>query len=293
VVFALSGGRLWVTTARSSVKARALEADLRVAGLVRDGDVAVAFRGRARTYDALDPLTWPAAAVRAPSLTRAAARFTLKNLRFFAGYAVDARQVPLSWTPPGRVFVRIDLDAGQVLMDGQVVDGWGDWGSRITSPATFGSLSRHRSIDLRAPAVVREAVGLPRSRGEGAVALEASPAGPLTVLPARWRRVATEGAFDVALTRDVAALAETGRPEVRTALTMDHADQWRASLMRGVLLQGSGAVFDPRAIRSGRRSLQERLRLMAGPSAEDSVLVRIRPSRVVWWQGWSSGAAGG
>ena len=43
VVYALDGSRLWVTTARTSVKARVVRAGSEVAGLVRSGDVVVCF----------------------------------------------------------------------------------------------------------------------------------------------------------------------------------------------------------------------------------------------------------
>ena len=46
VVFALHGSSLWVTTSRSSVKARTWRRDDRVGGLVRDGRRAVTFAGR-------------------------------------------------------------------------------------------------------------------------------------------------------------------------------------------------------------------------------------------------------
>jgi hypothetical protein len=292
VVFAISSGRLWMTTSRSSVKARAIAVDPGVAGLVRRGDVAVTFRGRVRTYDALDPLTWPAAAFRARDLTRAAARFTVKNLRFFAGYAVDAHRVPWSWTPPGRVFARIELTAGRVLDRGEVIDGWGEWGTGLASHPAFRALPSSRPIDLRAPRSVREAVGLPVAKGAGVVAFEAPQ---LTVLPARWRRVAAEGAYDVVLPRRDAELAEVEVADVPAALTVDHASEWRASGMSGLQLQGAGSVFDPARTRIGRRLLGARLEAAVGRlhgGVGEGVLVRLRPSRVVWWQGWSSGAAG-
>ena len=117
VVFARSGEQLWVTTARDSVKARAWRADPTVAGLVRDGDRSTMFSGRVSLYDALDPGTWARSFAAAPSLGRATMGFVTRNARFFAGYAVDARRVPLAWTPPGRVFAvdrrRTDGDRGR------------------------------------------------------------------------------------------------------------------------------------------------------------------------------------
>src|SRR5439155_17556744 len=110
LVFAYSGGRIWLTTSRRSVKARAWKLDPAVAGLVRFGELSVAFTGTRRAYDALDRSTWGAAVAGATSIARASAGFSKKNAKFFAGYALDARQIPLAWTPPGRVFVVIDLE---------------------------------------------------------------------------------------------------------------------------------------------------------------------------------------
>ena len=45
LVFANSGARLWLTTSRRSVKARAWRTDPSVAGLVRSDDLAVTFTG--------------------------------------------------------------------------------------------------------------------------------------------------------------------------------------------------------------------------------------------------------
>src|SRR6266498_3972190 len=93
------------------------------------GGEVVTFRGRVRTYDALDLLSWLSAAVAGPRLVRAATRFSLKNARFFAGYAVNARRVPLAWTPPGRVFVGVEVKAGALLdlVVRTVAAVWGDW----------------------------------------------------------------------------------------------------------------------------------------------------------------------
>ena len=57
LVFASSGARLWLTTSRRSVKARAWRTDPAVSGLVRSDDLAVTFTGTVRTYDALDRRT--------------------------------------------------------------------------------------------------------------------------------------------------------------------------------------------------------------------------------------------
>jgi hypothetical protein len=280
VVFVLDGGRLWLTTSRSSVKARAWRQDPAVAGLVRAGEAAVAFRGRVRTYDALDPLSWPAATVAGPRLIRAATRFSLKNARFFAGYAVDASNVPFAWTPPGRVFVGIDLLAGVVLDGGEVVAGWGTWRGGAAFRRSFAAGPRRRGLDLRVPADVRRAVG---STGRGAVAFDAGD--ELSVLPVAWRRIAAEGSYDAVMARALAEMSAAA-PRSPAALTVDVASSWRASAMVGMLLQGPPELFAADTVSRGRAALGGRLGGQAGGPA---ALVRIRPGRIVWWRGWTSG----
>jgi Pyridoxamine 5'-phosphate oxidase len=269
VVFVLDGGRIWLTTSRTSVKARGLRQDPDVAGMVRLGSSVVTFRGRARTYDALDPLSWPSAAVAGPRLVRAATRFSLKNARFFAGYAVDARRVPLAWTPPGRIFVGIGVVAGAVLdlAEGSVPERWGDWseGPRGRSRRRRPPSPTARAIDLGVPRSVRSVVG---DRGDGALAV----GGLAAVLPVTWRRIAREGAYHGVLPRSFLELAGS-RPRPRTspmraALAVDRLAAWRAANMAGMLLQGEADI---------------------SALEDDRELVRLRPRRVVWWQGWSSG----
>lgn len=274
VVYVQDGGRLWLTTSRASVKARALRRDRAVAGMIRAGGEAVAFRGLARTYDALDPLSWPFAAVAGPRLARAATRFSLKNARFFAGYAVDARRVPLAWTPPGRVFVGISVVSGALLdlVEGTVAAVWGEWdgdAGATESPRSPAHLEARRPLDLRVPRSVRSHVG---SKGEGALAvLRRAPA----VVPVRWRRVAREGLYEAMVPEAFLELAGAGSPgrpgaDGDAALTVDRLASWRAADMAGMLLQGEAET--------------------ASSSERDSALVRLRPHRVVWWEGWSSGS---
>ena len=285
VVYALDGGRIWLTTSRTSVKSRALRRNREVAGMIRVEGEAVTFRGLARTYDALDPLSWPYAAVAGPRLVRAATRFSVKNARFFAGYAVDARRVPFAWTPPGRVFVGIEVAWGALLdLAGRRVTGaWGlgppEAGGADEDPvaltlpdeATPAGRRARRGLDLRAPRPVRSALG---NTGEGALALERDAS---TVVPVRWRRVAREGVYEAVVPLSFLGLtgprvAGRGEPEPgpRAALEIDRLARWRAAEMTGMLLQGEAGL--------------------ASVEAGDAV-VRLRPRRVVWWQGWSTGAA--
>ncbi|MGH7358577.1 MAG: pyridoxamine 5'-phosphate oxidase family protein, partial [Candidatus Rokuibacteriota bacterium] len=131
MVFAVAGGRIWVTTSRGSVKARAWRSDPRVAGLVRAGEDCVVFVGTARAHDLLEPSTWPGALAAAPLLAVATTRFTRKNARFFAGYAVDARRVPFAWTPPGRVFVELSIERAALIEGVRRPRTWGEWGDAL------------------------------------------------------------------------------------------------------------------------------------------------------------------
>jgi hypothetical protein len=240
----------------------------------------VSFRGGVRTFDAFDPTSWPAAVGAGPRVREAATRFTLNKARFFAGYAVDARKVPLSWTPPGRVFAAITPTAGRVLAGAEPAGGWGPWpavGSR--SRREFESLPRRRSLDLRVPQAVRRALGV---MGTGALALEGDAG--LAVLPVVWRRIGTEGAYDAMLPARVLDLANAG-PDAPAALAFDEASHWRASAMTGLLLQGRASLYSPDSVSRGRAALLQRLQ-----GDEDLALVRLRPERIVWWQGWSSGS---
>jgi hypothetical protein len=274
VVYAVGGGRMWMTTARSSVKARAWRSNPEVAGMVRAGERAVVFRGMVRTYDAFDPLTWPSAILRWPWLASAATRFTLRNARFFFGYAIDATHVPLAWAPPGRVFVSIEMTAGVVLdlAAGSATEPWGSWPGPRRGKAERSSAGeprpRGRALDLRVPGPVREAVGV---EGEGAMALHGSA---LTVFPVGWERVASAGAYVArvpAAARDLAevALGRRASTGVPAALTVDHASTWRAADMTGMLLQGRAERLDE--------------------PAEGGRAIRLRPERIVWWEGWRSG----
>ena len=280
LVFAYSGGRIWLTTSRGSVKARAWKAAPEVAGLIRHGGLAVTFTGSVRTYDALDRNTWGAAVAGATSIARATARFSKKNARFFAGYTMDARQVPLAWTPPGRVFVGIDLERAALLDDDGVQEGRGRWGGEVSSHTSFRrSTSGIAPLEL-VPPDIRAELG---TSGEGSLAV-AGPRGPV-VLPVRW--LIDGASLYAALPAETLALADAG-PDAPAALTVDRAAAWRAREMAGAMIQGTASLFLLDELGSGAKSARSVARsVRPSPGA----LVRIAPTRLVWWKGWSSGNA--
>jgi Pyridoxamine 5'-phosphate oxidase len=279
LVFANSATRIWLTTSRRSVKARAWRSDPSVAGLVRHEDLAVTFTGSVRTYDALDRRTWAAAVAGATSIARATATFSAKNARFFAGYAVDARQVPLAWTPPGRVFVGVDLERTALLDGLGVQEGRGRWGGEPGSNPRFRN-SKGTDPFAAIPEEIVEGIG---SEGEGALAVAGERG--LVVLPVRWR--ADTGALWAALPAETLALAGAeGTADV--ALMLDRPSVWRARDMVGAMFQGDAECFVQGTLGQGAKSMTAITRKIA-PAA--TALVRVRPRRAVWWRGWSSGSA--
>ena len=280
LVFASSGGRLWLTTSRRSVKARTWRQDPSVAGLVRQGGLAVTFTGTVKSYDALDRRTWGNAVAGATSIARATATFSRKNARFFAGYAFDARQVPLAWTPPGRVFVGVDLERTALLDADGIQEGKGRWGGEAESHGTFRRSGKGDDPFTGIPGDVAEQVG---REGDGALAL-AGERGPV-VVPVHWR--ADESALYAALPAETLAIA--GAPaDVAAALTIDRPSVWRARDMVGAMIQGEAACFVEGQVGSGANSMRT-LAHQLSPSAD--ALVRIAPRRLVWWKGWASGSA--
>lgn len=289
LVFAFSGNRIWLTTSRGSVKARAWRADHRAGGMVREGDSAVCFTGTVRPHDALDPETWADSLLSAPSLGLASVRFTRKNARFFAGYAVDASRVPLAWTPPGRLFVEIRPEAAALVREGAVEDIWGEWEDGLSGGETFRALRKGEDALAGLPPDVAGRIG---RGGLAALAVEGA-SGPV-VLPVGW---AAEGAaLYAALRAEVAALAglesaETAESGAGVALALDRASRWRARDMVGLMAAGRGDFFALDGLRSGAGSAAK-IAARAGGEVAGGALVRIVPERLVWWRGFSSGTVG-
>ena len=278
MVFAAAGGGVWVTTSRGSVKARAWRTDPRVAGSVRDGDRAVAFTGTVTTYDLLDAESWGRSLTHGPMLALAGARFTRKNARFFAGYAVDAQHVPLAWTPPGRVFAEIRIERSALLEGGRVASAWGDWGDAVEGAERFRAARVGEPVLSNVPGI---AFG---DRGVGALGLE-TPGGPV-VLPTRW--AVEGGGLYAGAPEETLALAETkGVP--RAALAIDRPSTWRAREMVGAMIRGDGEIAVASRLASGASSAA-RIARLAGLDDDGAAIVRIRPTTVVWWSGWTSGS---
>jgi nitroimidazol reductase NimA-like FMN-containing flavoprotein (pyridoxamine 5'-phosphate oxidase superfamily) len=280
LVFAYSGGRIWLTTSRGSVKARAWREDPTTAGLVRLGDMSVTFTGTVKLYDALDRRTWGDAVAGATSIARATATFSRKNARFFAGYAVDARQVPFAWTPPGRVFVGVDIERTALLDDEGVQEGRGRWAGDAGSHGSFRRTTKGDDPLAPIPRGIRDELG---QSGTGSLTV-VGERGPV-VLPVRW--LAEQHALYAALPADTLALADAG-PAPDVALTLDAISEWRARDMAGAMLRGTGACYVADRVGSGAKTMRA---LAAAIDRAADALVRVEPRRAVWWQGWTSGSA--
>jgi hypothetical protein len=71
-------------------------------------------------------------------------------------------------------------------------------------------------------------------------------------------------------------------------LMVDLASEWRAREMVGTMIQGTAGLFILDELGSGAKTAAG-LADAIDPNAE--ALVRLAPTRVVWWRGWSSGSA--
>ena len=243
--------------------------------------MAVTFTGRARTFDLLETSSWIRDLRDAPALAIASAAFTRKNARFFAGYAVDARHVPLSWTPPGRVFTALELERIAVLGAGRPPETAGSWPRSLTAAERFRA---HRAGEPALAPLPADVAGILGERGEGALAVRG--AGETVVLPCAWT-VDGAGLYAALPDREL-ELADLRAPMAPVSLAIDRSSRWRARNMIGVMVRGVGEVVATDRLVSGGRSA-ERIVGSAGMAAEAAALVRIRPQRLVWWRGWSSG----
>ena len=136
MVFASAAGRVWVTTSRGSVKARAWRRDPRVAGLVRSGDRAAAFTGTVTTYDLLDTDTWGRSLAGSRARARggplhAEERQVLRRLR--GGRAPGPARVDAAGARVRRDPARTLGDRGLGTTDERV----GDWGDTLEGVERF------------------------------------------------------------------------------------------------------------------------------------------------------------
>jgi hypothetical protein len=118
--------------------------------------------------------------------------------------------------------------------------------------------------------------------GEGTLTVSGSEG--LVVLPVRW--LAEESTLYAALSADTLALADA-EPDAPAALTLDKASAWRARDMVGAMVQGQASFYVGDRLGSGAKTARQ---IAGSIQASADVLVRLAPTRLVWWKGWTSGS---
>ena len=280
LVFAYSGGRVWLTTSRGSVKARAWKIDPGVAGLVRFGElVRLVHRHRARVRRARPEHVGAGRGGRARSPARGAG-FSKKNAKFFAGLRV--RRAPGA--------VRVDASGARVrghrprrtalLGEDGVQEGRGRWGGEALSHTTFRSTKGTDDPLAPLPSDVRSELGSRGVRRSRSAATEG---------PSSCRR---DGRVDGG-SLYAALPAETFGARRRGARCAPSRSRWTTPP------RGARGTWSVPWSRAPARSTcwtgwaparRPRARWPPRSIPEAGALVRIAPARVVWWKGWSSGS---
>ena len=144
-LYAHVGDDIWFATAASTLKAKAVRRDGRMAAMVRVGSRAVAVTGTAEEYDVADPLRLVGRAHDGWQALQAVGAFTLRNAADLGGFARDlvAGRLP-SRKPPRRVLVRLRpesmavIDVSGLPGDRDGVVGWSHDGDPLVLPARCG-----------------------------------------------------------------------------------------------------------------------------------------------------------
>lgn len=140
-LYASVGADLWFATAASTLKAKAVRRDGRMAGMVRVGSRAALVTGQADAYDVADPLALLGKARDAMKALQAVGAFTLRNAPDLGGFARDlvAGRLP-SRKPPRRILVRLRpevvavVDAAGLPGVRDAVIGWSARGAPLVLP---------------------------------------------------------------------------------------------------------------------------------------------------------------
>jgi hypothetical protein len=168
-----------------------------------------------------------------------------------------------------------------VLGGGHVAETAGSWPRSLAVAERFRA---HRAGEPPLADLPTDVVGILGERGEGALAIRG--AGGTVVLPCAWT---VDGAsLYAALPEGELELADLRAPTASVSLAIDRSSRWRARNMTGAMIRGVGEVVATDRLVSGGRSA-DRIVEAAGVAAEGTALVRLRPERLVWWRGWSSG----
>jgi hypothetical protein len=263
--FAAADGRLWVVSSRRTVRVRAIRRTGMASALVRNGDRSVVVSGTASVLSPWPPSEAIALAAGALPATKAAALYTLRNLRIvLAGFAADLVTGAGDPTVYDRVLIAVDADRGMLIEGTEVLDTWGRW-RHTARPAPPRSTRPAQALDdllAGVPSVPAAAL----QRRDTAALGWLGPTGAV-ILPALGG--VEEGRVQVS----AAALdhvSADGRSEA--CITVHDSDAARPSGYRGVVLRGDGRVTR----RGARRAT-----------------VSLEADRVSWWSGFRAGTSWG
>src|SRR5258708_30249962 len=117
VAFNFACGSLWMSTSRYAAKTIIARRDPRAAFLVDGGTRAVLLRGVLEIVDPLSISSQIRAMLDGPAYFLGMAGYTLRNIPFIAGYALDLTSPPSEWMPYNRVVLRLRIN------DADIVDG--------------------------------------------------------------------------------------------------------------------------------------------------------------------------
>jgi hypothetical protein len=114
-VFNFASGSLWMTTSRYAAKTIIAKRDPRAAFLVDGGTRAVLLRGVLEIVDPLSISSQIRAMLDGPAYFLGMAGYTLRNIPFIAGYALDVTRLPREWMPYNRVVLRLRLSDADLV----------------------------------------------------------------------------------------------------------------------------------------------------------------------------------
>jgi len=223
------GGRLWMLTARSSLKARTVRRAGRVAFLGRSDDKTILVRGRAVVLDPLRAWIPEHLTERAQALPALGA-YIRQNVRRLAVLGQQLPQAPIP-NPATRVAIVIAPQSVVALQESTVIAMHGD------DLVHDGSPGDDRVVDgspLDLAGAPADIVALAEEERRAAVLAWASPGGVIA-LPARWHP-----------SRDLVSVPAsliTSQPQAApAALCLDRDTPGDVAEQKGLLVRGQGRV---------------------------------------------------
>ena len=225
LAFHRQAGRLWLVAARDSLKVRAIGQDPVVGGLVRSGQRAVMWSGRARL---VDPLTGRGLGTHLLELPLAVTGYLVRNFREAAGVVWDR---PVPTLPITRLLVCVDVDRVALFQGWSVAAAWGPW-SQLDRLRRDAPPPGPPTPLWGAPPALR---GLLLEADRPAVLGWQTASGPMAI-PAVWHQ--DESA---ALASPAAMVLAGANPRGPGCLTVGRGDH-HGDAREGLLLRGSGSA---------------------------------------------------